>query len=86
MLGVVRVQSFCILLEFFTCISACLTFCRFITRDELRQAMAQYGLGDDATIDEIIEDVDTNKDGNINYEEFVAMMRRGTQYHDGNGK
>lgn len=57
-----------------------------ITRDELRQAMAQYGLGDDATIDEIIEDVDTNKDGNINYEEFVAMMRRGTQYHDGNGR
>ncbi|KAJ9165923.1 hypothetical protein P3X46_020736 [Hevea brasiliensis] len=51
----------------------------FITRDELRQAMAQYGMGDDATIDEIIEDVDTNKDGRINYEEFAAMMRKGTQ-------
>ncbi|KDP36877.1 hypothetical protein JCGZ_08168 [Jatropha curcas] len=51
----------------------------FITRDELREAMAQYGMGDEATIDEIIDDVDTNKDGLINYEEFVEMMRKGTQ-------
>ncbi|KAB2023203.1 hypothetical protein ES319_D06G000900v1 [Gossypium barbadense] len=55
----------------------------FITRDELRQAMTQYGMGDEATIDEVIEDVDTDKDGRINYEEFVAMMKRGT--HDGDG-
>ncbi|KAB2082345.1 hypothetical protein ES319_A05G191700v1 [Gossypium barbadense] len=33
----------------------------FITRDELRQAMTQYGMGDEATIDEVIEDVDTDK-------------------------
>lgn len=51
----------------------------FITRDELGQAMAQYGMGDEATIDEIIDDVDTDKDGLINYDEFVAMMRKGTQ-------
>ncbi|GAY42854.1 hypothetical protein CUMW_070110 [Citrus unshiu] len=50
----------------------------FITREELRQAMNQYGMGDEATIDEILEDVDTDKDGRINYEEFVAMMRKGT--------
>ncbi|XP_059460540.1 calcium-dependent protein kinase 29 [Corylus avellana] len=50
----------------------------FITRDELRLAMAQYGMGDEATIDEVIEDVDTDKDGKINYDEFVAMMRKGT--------
>ncbi|KAA3488974.1 calcium-dependent protein kinase 29-like isoform X1 [Gossypium australe] len=55
----------------------------FITRDELRQAMNQYGMGDEATIDEVIEDVDTDKDGRINYEEFVAMMKRGTQDGDG---
>ncbi|XWS14422.1 hypothetical protein CRYUN_Cryun35bG0008200 [Craigia yunnanensis] len=55
----------------------------FITRDELRQAMTEYGMGDEATIDEIIEDVDTDKDGRINYEEFVAMMKRGTQEGDG---
>ncbi|XP_022769240.1 calcium-dependent protein kinase 29 isoform X1 [Durio zibethinus] len=56
----------------------------FITRDELRQAMTEYGMGDEATIDEVIEDVDTDGDGRINYEEFVAMMKRGTQ--DGDGK
>ncbi|KAL3639023.1 Calcium-dependent protein kinase 33 [Castilleja foliolosa] len=60
-------------------------FCHFdkdnsghITRDELRQAMTQYGMGDDATIDEVLDDVDTDKDGKINYDEFVAMMRKGT--------
>ena len=36
-------------------------FTRFITREELRKAMTQYGMGDEATIDEVIEDVDTNK-------------------------
>ncbi|PHT28162.1 Calcium-dependent protein kinase 29 [Capsicum baccatum] len=33
----------------------------FITRDELRHAMEEYGMGDEATIDEILDDVDTNK-------------------------
>ncbi|XP_011003085.1 PREDICTED: calcium-dependent protein kinase 29-like isoform X2 [Populus euphratica] len=50
----------------------------YITRDELRQAMSQYGMGDEATIDEVIKDVDTDKDGNINYEEFATMMRKGS--------
>ncbi|KAL3505434.1 hypothetical protein ACH5RR_035275 [Cinchona calisaya] len=50
----------------------------FITRDELRQAMTKYRMGDEATIDEVINDVDTDKDGRINYEEFVTMMRKGT--------
>ncbi|KAG8377975.1 hypothetical protein BUALT_Bualt08G0089700 [Buddleja alternifolia] len=49
-----------------------------ITRDELRQAMTQYGMGDEATIDEVLNEVDTDKDGRINYDEFVAMMRKGT--------
>jgi hypothetical protein len=38
-----------------------LIFTRFITRDELRLAMADYGMGDEATVDEVIEDVDTDK-------------------------
>ncbi|XP_052202314.1 calcium-dependent protein kinase 29-like [Diospyros lotus] len=50
----------------------------FITRDELRQAMNQYGMGDKATIDQVLDDVDTDKDGRINYEEFAEMMKRGT--------
>ncbi|KAK6131315.1 hypothetical protein DH2020_034944 [Rehmannia glutinosa] len=50
----------------------------YITRDELRQAMTQYGMGDEATIDEVLDDVDTDKDGKINYDEFVDMMKKGT--------
>nr|XP_043633422.1 calcium-dependent protein kinase 29-like [Erigeron canadensis] len=50
----------------------------YITRDELKHSMTQYGMGDEATIDEVLDDVDTDKDGKINYEEFVAMMRKGT--------
>uniref|UniRef100_A0A804ISI1 non-specific serine/threonine protein kinase n=1 Tax=Musa acuminata subsp. malaccensis TaxID=214687 RepID=A0A804ISI1_MUSAM len=49
----------------------------YITRDELKHAMSQYGMGDEATINEVLDDVDTDKDGRINYEEFVAMMRNG---------
>lgn len=90
-------------------------FTRFITRDELKHAMTEYGMGDDDTINEVLDDVDTDKvhynfflenqkknpsfyvfflvifvmllglswsvsamqDGKINYEEFVAMMRKG---------
>ncbi|KAM7521256.1 hypothetical protein LguiB_020218 [Lonicera macranthoides] len=50
----------------------------FITRDELKHAMTEYGMGDEATIDEVINDVDTDKDGRINYEEFATMMKKGT--------
>ncbi|KAG5017519.1 hypothetical protein JHK85_023655 [Glycine max] len=58
----------------------------FITRDELESAMKEYGMGDDATIkeiisevDTIISEVDTDHDGRINYEEFSAMMKSGNQ-------
>ncbi|RYR51138.1 hypothetical protein Ahy_A06g026185 isoform A [Arachis hypogaea] len=55
----------------------------YITRDELRHALTEYQMGDEATIDEVIDDVDTDKDGKINYEEFVAMMRKGTLDNEG---
>lgn len=51
----------------------------FITRDELETAMKEYGMGDDATIRDIITEVDTDNDGRINYEEFCTMMRSGNQ-------
>ncbi|XP_058090878.1 calcium-dependent protein kinase 29-like isoform X3 [Magnolia sinica] len=51
----------------------------FITRDELKQALTEYGMGDEVTINEVINDVDTDHDGRINYEEFVAMMKKGNQ-------
>nr|ACY78680.1 calcium-dependent protein kinase 1 [Panax ginseng] len=55
----------------------------FITRDELESAMKEYGMGDEATIKEIISEVDTDNDGRINYEEFCTMMRSGTTQHQG---
>lgn len=33
---------------------------RYITKDELKQALSQHGVGDDATIAEIIADVDSD--------------------------
>ncbi|KAL3503511.1 hypothetical protein ACH5RR_037960 [Cinchona calisaya] len=51
----------------------------FITIDELESAMKEYGMGDPATIKEIISEVDTDNDGRINYEEFCTMMRSGTK-------
>lgn len=50
----------------------------YITRDELETAMKDYGIGDEASIKEIISEVDTDNDGRINYEEFCTMMRSGT--------
>ncbi|KAG4934558.1 hypothetical protein JHK87_048560 [Glycine soja] len=47
----------------------------YITRDELSQALTKYQMGDEATIYEVINDVDTDNDGRINYQEFVDMMR-----------
>ncbi|GJM89876.1 hypothetical protein PR202_ga06101 [Eleusine coracana subsp. coracana] len=47
----------------------------YITVDELEEALKKYDMGDEATIKEIIAEVDTDHDGRINYEEFVAMMK-----------
>ncbi|KAH0934454.1 hypothetical protein HID58_011571 [Brassica napus] len=43
----------------------------------LEVALKEYGMGDDATIKEVLSDVDSDNDGRINYEEFCAMMRSG---------
>ncbi|WVZ10921.1 hypothetical protein V8G54_015451 [Vigna mungo] len=49
----------------------------YITMEELESALKKYNMGDEKTIKEIISEVDTDNDGRINYEEFVAMMRKG---------
>ncbi|WCJ20224.1 Calcium-dependent protein kinase [Euphorbia peplus] len=54
----------------------------YITRDELESAMKEYGMGDEASIKEIISEVDTDNDGRINYEEFCTMMRSGCQQQE----
>ncbi|XP_023537144.1 calcium-dependent protein kinase 11-like [Cucurbita pepo subsp. pepo] len=48
----------------------------YITTDELQQACKDFGLGD-VHLDEIINEIDQDNDGRIDYEEFAAMMRKG---------
>ncbi|KAG2274375.1 hypothetical protein Bca52824_056930 [Brassica carinata] len=47
-----------------------------ITIDELQQAWNQFGIKD-SHLDEMIKDIDQDNDGQIDYGEFVAMMRKG---------
>ncbi|XP_062014964.1 calcium-dependent protein kinase 34 [Rosa rugosa] len=49
----------------------------FITTEELESALREYGMHDGRDIREIIAEVDSDNDGRINYDEFVAMMRKG---------
>ncbi|XVF47267.1 hypothetical protein PTKIN_Ptkin03bG0095700 [Pterospermum kingtungense] len=49
----------------------------YITTEELEQALREFGMHNGRDIAEIISEVDTDNDGRINYDEFVAMMRKG---------
>ncbi|CAK9314238.1 unnamed protein product [Citrullus colocynthis] len=49
----------------------------YITTEELEQALREYGMHDGRDIKEILSEVDADNDGRINYDEFVAMMRKG---------
>ncbi|KAJ4964201.1 hypothetical protein NE237_024140 [Protea cynaroides] len=48
----------------------------YITIDELQQACRQFGLSD-VHLDEIIKETDQDNDGQIDFGEFAAMMRKG---------
>ncbi|CAI5508220.1 unnamed protein product [Closterium sp. Naga37s-1] len=48
----------------------------FITVDELQHACREYSIDEDCIV-ETMRDVDTNNDGQIDYNEFVTMMRAG---------
>ncbi|KAJ6707649.1 SERINE/THREONINE-PROTEIN KINASE [Salix viminalis] len=48
----------------------------YITIDELQQACKQFGLSE-LHLDEMIKEIDQDNDGQIDYGEFAAMMRRG---------
>nr|GMD83374.1 calcium-dependent protein kinase 26-like [Ipomoea batatas]GMD89675.1 calcium-dependent protein kinase 26-like [Ipomoea batatas]GME09684.1 calcium-dependent protein kinase 26-like [Ipomoea batatas]GME17584.1 calcium-dependent protein kinase 26-like [Ipomoea batatas] len=48
----------------------------YITADEIQRACDEFGL-QDVHLEEMILEADQNNDGRIDYNEFVAMMRRG---------
>ncbi|CAL9215499.1 unnamed protein product [Arabidopsis halleri] len=53
----------------------------YIELDELREALAdELGEPDTSVLSDIMREVDTDKDGRINYDEFVAMMKAGTDW------
>ncbi|CAN4105521.1 unnamed protein product [Withania somnifera] len=49
----------------------------YITIEELQQACKELGLSE-LNLDEIIKDIDQDNDGQIDYGEFSAMMRKGS--------
>ncbi|CAN1226843.1 Calcium-dependent protein kinase 17 [Linum grandiflorum] len=49
----------------------------FITTEELQQALRDFGINDENELKDILAEVDSDNDGRINYDEFVAMMRKG---------
>lgn len=53
----------------------------YIEIEELRNALAdEIDTNSEEVINAIMHDVDTDKDGRISYEEFVAMMKAGTDW------
>lgn len=48
----------------------------YITQDELQIACQHFGI-EDAHLEEMIQEVDQNNDGQIDYNEFVNMMQQG---------
>ncbi|XP_058110245.1 calcium-dependent protein kinase 13-like isoform X2 [Magnolia sinica] len=53
----------------------------YIELDELREALVEDGAADGSDVaNDIFQEVDTDKDGRINYDEFVAMMKTGTDW------
>ncbi|KAF7825531.1 calcium-dependent protein kinase 13 [Senna tora] len=53
----------------------------YIEPDELRNALTEDGADDCTDVaNDIFQEVDTDKDGRISYDEFVAMMKTGTDW------
>uniref|UniRef100_A0A6N2MTS4 non-specific serine/threonine protein kinase n=1 Tax=Salix viminalis TaxID=40686 RepID=A0A6N2MTS4_SALVM len=56
----------------------------YITIDELQQACNEFGM-DDVHLEEMVQEVDQDNDGRIDYNEFVAMMQKGNTELGKNG-
>ncbi|KAL1539519.1 Calcium-dependent protein kinase 13 [Salvia divinorum] len=53
----------------------------YIEHDELRDALMEDGVDDCTDVaNDIFQEVDTDKDGRISYDEFAAMMKTGTDW------
>ncbi|GKV06033.1 hypothetical protein SLEP1_g17969 [Rubroshorea leprosula] len=53
----------------------------YIEPDELREALMEDGADDCTDVaNDIFQEVDTDKDGRISYDEFAAMMKTGTDW------
>ncbi|GAA0145412.1 non-receptor serine/threonine protein kinase [Lithospermum erythrorhizon] len=53
----------------------------YIEPDELRNALMEDGEDDCTDVaNDIFQEVDTDKDGRISYDEFVSMMKTGTDW------
>eukprot|EP00252_Welwitschia_mirabilis_P021502 TRINITY_DN5531_c0_g2_i1.p1 TRINITY_DN5531_c0_g2~~TRINITY_DN5531_c0_g2_i1.p1 ORF type:complete len:523 (+),score=108.20 TRINITY_DN5531_c0_g2_i1:520-2088(+) len=53
----------------------------YIEVDELKESLSDdMGSIDTEVLNDIVREVDTDKDGRISYEEFVAMMKTGTDW------
>lgn len=52
----------------------------YIELDELEQVLYENGQADIDVLNQIVKEVDTDKDGRISFEEFVAMMKAGTDW------
>ncbi|GJS02682.1 calcium-dependent protein kinase 10-like protein [Tanacetum coccineum] len=52
----------------------------YIDLDELEQVLYENGQADIDVLNQIMKEVDTDKDGKISFEEFVAMMKAGTDW------
>ncbi|CAN6440341.1 unnamed protein product [Victoria cruziana] len=53
----------------------------YIEMDELREAlMDESGETDGEVLNDIMREVDTDKDGRISYAEFISMMKTGTDW------
>ncbi|PKI35281.1 hypothetical protein CRG98_044295 [Punica granatum] len=53
----------------------------YITKDELKQACEEFGM-EDVRPEEMIQEIDQDNDGRIDYDEFVAMMQKGNNTAD----
>ncbi|KAG0554608.1 hypothetical protein KC19_12G104700 [Ceratodon purpureus] len=49
----------------------------YITGEELQNAILEFNMGD-MSVEDLMNDVDLDHDGRIDYQEFVTMMRKGT--------